>query len=453
MNSVTREEVRALRREQDDEQRSGRKRRTILSLISSSDQHNFPVQNGSRVLQLYFFFADFWQSTPHPFGQLSFLLLSATLVATLNDDRVLDAGLSLDSNAGRSMYTILSFLIVFRTNQSYSRWWEGRVLWGKMHWSCVEVAQQAAVWIVNKKLARRITEMAIVYAYTVKQILRREHLFAEDLDGILDAAEVDQINELPFAMKPYYCTEVMRQCMKKGLTEDPQKFGQNAVARGIEIPVSRLSVQFADMARVRNTPQPDCFRVLLHMFTLLYLLLLPLLSYDTLGYLVIPEVFLTAYLMLGLQIAADDLEDPFGRDQSDLELDLFVANIASQCLDAHHLGVKSRRDLTTDGGGTRTGEAGGFPGGNGGSDPLACTRAMWGDGPQSRMPAAQGVVPGGISSSELAPSAVIASSARDFSFADGGRAQGDTAPGRRDAPNPGRGNHPLVEVEEGQRAS
>ena len=33
-------------------------------------------------------------------------------------------------------------------------------------------------------------------------------------------------------------------------------------------------------------------------------------------------VLLTAYLMLGLQIAADYLEDPFGHDQTDLELDL-----------------------------------------------------------------------------------------------------------------------------------
>ncbi|CAN0520658.1 unnamed protein product [Ectocarpus sp. 12 AP-2014] len=62
------------------------------------------------------------------------LLLSSALVATLNDKRVLDAGLRLSSNTGRSLQTILSFLIVFRTNQSYNRWWEGRMLWGKMHW-------------------------------------------------------------------------------------------------------------------------------------------------------------------------------------------------------------------------------------------------------------------------------------------------------------------------------
>lgn len=48
-------------------------------------------------------------------------------------------------------------------------------------------------------------------------------------------------------------------------------------------------MQYVDMVRVRNTPQPVCFRVLLHVFTIIYLLLLPLISHDALGYLVIPE--------------------------------------------------------------------------------------------------------------------------------------------------------------------
>ncbi|CAM9468083.1 unnamed protein product [Scytosiphon promiscuus] len=138
----------------------------------------------------------------------------------------------------------------------------------------------------------------------------------------------------------------MRQCTKKGLTEHPQTFGPNAVARGIDIPVSQLSVQYVDMVRVRNTPQPVCFRVLLHVFTILYLLLLPLISYDALGYLVIPEVLLTSYLMLSLQIAADHLENPFGRDEYDHDLDKFVREIASQCREALYIGEKSELNLT-----------------------------------------------------------------------------------------------------------
>lgn len=41
--------------------------------------------------------------------------------------------------------------------------------------------------------------------------------------------QVDRINKLPDRVKPHYCTEVMRQCTKKGLTENPQSFGPNAV--------------------------------------------------------------------------------------------------------------------------------------------------------------------------------------------------------------------------------
>ncbi|CAN0060947.1 unnamed protein product [Pylaiella littoralis] len=339
--------------------------RTVSKISIAGEQHKFssPSPNDSqapfealrkgRAREIYLFFADFWRATPHPASQMLLLLLSSALVATINDARILDAGLSLDPTDGRTLQTIIAFLIVFRTNQSYNRWWEGRILWGKMHSSCVELTQQAATWIDDARLARRIMNFSIAYAYAVKQILRQELLVAEDLEGIVSAAEVEHINGLAMPVMPYYCTDVIRQCIKKGLTESPQTFGAQSVARGMDIPVSQLSLQFADMSRVRNTPQPDCFRVMLHMFTLIYLLLLPLTSYNSLGYFVIVEVLLTSYLMLGLQIAADHLEDPFGHDQADLALDLFVANIATQCRATFFLGKKAQNDLTLDGGGTK----------------------------------------------------------------------------------------------------
>lgn len=61
--------------------------------------------------------------------------------------------------------------------------------------------------------------------------------------------QVERMNNLSMPVMPYYCTDVIRQCIKKGLTDHPQKFGAQAVARGIDIPVSQLSMQFADMAR------------------------------------------------------------------------------------------------------------------------------------------------------------------------------------------------------------
>ncbi|CAM9583829.1 unnamed protein product [Ectocarpus sp. 12 AP-2014] len=133
------------------------------------------------------------------------------------------------------------------------------------------------------------------------------------------------------------------------------------------------------MERVRDTPQPDCFRVMLHMFNLLYLLVLPVISYNALGYFVILEMLVTAYLMLGLQIAADHLEDPFGRDESDLQLDRSVAEIAAQCRAAFYLGNKNGADLTLDGSGARNSRPRRPPGDGGEPDPGAAAEKM-GDG-------------------------------------------------------------------------
>lgn len=54
----------------------------------------------------------------------------------------------------------------------------------------MELTQQAAVWIDDTQLARRIMNISITFAYVVKQILRREQLFADEMEGVIDAAEV-----------------------------------------------------------------------------------------------------------------------------------------------------------------------------------------------------------------------------------------------------------------------
>lgn len=100
----------------------------------SSAEDLFKAEKNNCLVDFYYFFADFWSSSPHPLAQMLLVMAWATAVAVLNDSRTLDLGLQLDSAAGKTMTTIVAFLIVFRTNQSYNRWWEGRILWGKMHW-------------------------------------------------------------------------------------------------------------------------------------------------------------------------------------------------------------------------------------------------------------------------------------------------------------------------------
>ncbi|CAM9238295.1 unnamed protein product [Choristocarpus tenellus] len=193
-------------------------------------------------------------------------------------------------------------------------------------------------------------EQAVAFSYAVKQHLRQELLEKTPLEGLIHPAEVDRMNNLKIHV-PYYCTDAIRMCIKKGLTTHPSAYGQQAIARGIDVNVMLMSRCFADMARISKTPQPVAYRSLLHFFTVLYLMLLPVLSSDLIGYWIIPEAFFTAYLMLGLLIAADFLEDPFGYDPNDLRVDEFFQSLRKQCLVTFTLGKKAGYHLTLPDGG------------------------------------------------------------------------------------------------------
>eukprot|EP00984_Skeletonema_dohrnii_P032198 scaffold25819_cov89-Skeletonema_dohrnii-CCMP3373.AAC.1 len=76
-----------------------------------------------------------------------------------------------------------SFALVFRTNICYSRWWEGRVLWGTIIVCTIRMAQQAHLWIKEPVLVKRLSCLAIIFAYCCKAQLRGTGIEDESEDG------------------------------------------------------------------------------------------------------------------------------------------------------------------------------------------------------------------------------------------------------------------------------
>jgi putative membrane protein len=62
---------------------------------------------------------------------------------------------------------------------------------------------------------------------------------------------------------------------------------------------------------------------------LFYSLIFPFGWADKFGYLIIPMMLVMLYILLGLEIMSEELEDPFGTDDNDLPLDMIANNIAS----------------------------------------------------------------------------------------------------------------------------
>ncbi|KAG8737904.1 hypothetical protein FRC10_007551 [Ceratobasidium sp. 414] len=83
--------------------------------------------------------------------------------------------------------------------------------------------------------------------------------------------------------------------------------------------LSSFEDQLSGLERILTTPLP---------FTVwLYLLFLPFQLTDTFGYWTIFGVGVAAFMFLGLLAAGEEIEQPFGYDENDLDLDLFIGEI------------------------------------------------------------------------------------------------------------------------------
>ncbi|KAG8825973.1 hypothetical protein FRC19_010052 [Serendipita sp. 401] len=88
------------------------------------------------------------------------------------------------------------------------------------------------------------------------------------------------------------------------------------------------------LERILSTPVPWAYQVHLWTITLIWLFALPFQILKPLGWLTIPGCSLAAFAYCGLMKCAEELEDPFGYDYNDLNLDHFTHNIIRKELNA-----------------------------------------------------------------------------------------------------------------------
>ncbi|KAL5536205.1 hypothetical protein ACEPAF_26 [Sanghuangporus sanghuang] len=81
------------------------------------------------------------------------------------------------------------------------------------------------------------------------------------------------------------------------------------------------------LERILTTPLPFVYSAQILQCVWLYLFLLPFQIVDEFGWYTIPAVTIAAFFFLGFLAAAEELEQPFGYDENDLDLDLFCREI------------------------------------------------------------------------------------------------------------------------------
>ena len=91
--------------------------------------------------------------------------------------------------------------------------------------------------------------------------------------------------------------------------------------------IATLSAVHTACERIRKTPAPFAYSLLIHRTAYLYSLLLPIGLGSTLGLLTPVVVGLLAYTFFGLDALGSELEEPFGLLANDLPLDAMVRTI------------------------------------------------------------------------------------------------------------------------------
>lgn len=255
---------------------------------------------------------------------VALLALYAAAVALLHQWRLVQ-GTLIGAQFHGFLGLVLGALLVFRTNTSYDRWWEGRKLWGQL----VNDSRNLAIKVQSCVRADRADKQRLVrwladFAYALKEHLR-EGVRLEDLPGFATAVVRPPPSHVPayIATRMYEQLETWRQRTQLGEIE--LLFLDRHVAALMDI--------CGACERIKKTPISVSYRWFVRQSIAIYLLALPWGLMETFGGWMVPAVAMIGYFIVGVEIIAEQIEDPFGRDEDDLRLDDICQTIERNVLE------------------------------------------------------------------------------------------------------------------------
>jgi len=206
---------------------------------------------------------------------------------------------------------VLGWLLVFRTNTSYSRWWEARTLWGGL---------------VNtiRNLSLKYVELIDAPEKDLEKTKRILRLFPQALKdhlregASLEDSELIEDGHAPPKHVPTFLVSMLysrlRSWKKEGIIDGSQLIVMDEDVR-------KLMEIVGGCEKIRNTRLARSYRTFARQCVFMYLLSLPWGIVHDFNWWTVPLSAMISYFMLGMEIAAEHTEEPFGEDEDDLDLE------------------------------------------------------------------------------------------------------------------------------------
>lgn len=221
----------------------------------------------------------------------------------------------------------LGLLLVFRTNASYERFWEGRKLWGGIVNESRNIAREASAFLRERPdLLRRVVFWTAAFPYAAMNSLRGGR-------GLGPLAERLPKDEVADALSAQHVPSAVARRITNGLVRARDEGHlSDYITAAIDSNVNLLIDYIGSCERIQKTPLPFAYVVHLRRALILYCLTLPFALVETYSWTTVGYTLLIAYILFGIEEIGVEIENPFDEDDNDIPLDQICANIEGNLL-------------------------------------------------------------------------------------------------------------------------
>ena len=233
--------------------------------------------------------------------------------------------------------TAISLVLGFKLSHSYDRWWEARKVWGAIVNDSRTLVIQIRNFTSSESAFSTVQAMAnrqIAWCYSLGQSLRKLDPL-ENVKRNVSSQEWEYLqkhNNVPLGLINKQAEDLAYLLNSKEINEYQQVH--------IDKTLVRLVDSLGRAERIKNTVFPTTYRIFLHFFIYIFVVMLAVSMADSVGWWEIPRLLLITLPFFLLEKTAYYLQDPFENRSTDTPVTAIAQTIETninQLMDSKEL--------------------------------------------------------------------------------------------------------------------
>ncbi|NAS14111.1 bestrophin family protein [Poritiphilus flavus] len=221
--------------------------------------------------------------------------------------------LNIPVTIGAFLGTAIALILSFKLSQSYDRWWEARKIWGA-------IVNDSRTFVLQLKHFSKNPESALIsrmayrqmsWCYALGANLRGLKINTEE-DPFLEELERQLLKDrihIPLALLDNHSADLNTLHREDQLNDFQQV--------QIDSTLLRLCASMGKAERIKNTSFPKTYRLTLHLFIYIFLVMLSFSLTELTGFIEIPLLVFISVPFFLLEKIALNIQDPFENRPTD----------------------------------------------------------------------------------------------------------------------------------------